>query len=126
MTVGGADFAKAVRSILPRQRTGQLGYVVISQPGPSTLRLQGFYAGVEIAAERTWADALQVNARQLRGFASGRQSATVRLVFFGGSLVINDTIGAGRALPDALALPPSYVPTKRPGAPGGRRQKPRA
>jgi hypothetical protein len=126
VTIRGTDFAGAVRRILPRQRAGQLGYVVIGPAALGALRLEGFYAVAEVPAEGTWTDAVALNARLLRGFALGRPPAVFRLVFFGGRLAINgSTIGASRATPDALAVPPSYVPTNRLGSPMGHGWKPR-
>src|ERR1019366_5674714 len=105
MAVRGADFAGAVRRILPRQRAGQLGYVVISPAAPGAVRLEGFYAATEVAADGTWSDSIAVNARQLRGFALGKPPAVFRLVYFGGRLAINgSTIGAHVATPEALAV----------------------
>ena len=122
ITIRGADFAKAVRRILPRQRAGQLGYVVISPAAPGMVRLEGFYAATEVAADGAWSDPVAVNARQLRGFALGKPPATFRLVFFGGRLAINgSTIGAHVATPEALAVPPAYVPTNRLGKRQGQR-----
>jgi hypothetical protein len=117
---GNGGFGKYNIAILPRQRAGQLGYVVISPAAPGTVRLEGFYAATEVAAEGAWSDAIAANARQLRGFALGKPPAVFRLVFFGGRLAINDvTIGAFVPAWDAAAVRPDYVPTNRLGSPMG-------
>ena len=122
VTIRGADFAAAIRRILPRQRAGQLGYVVISQAAAGAVRLEGFYAAAEVAAEGAWSDAIAANARQLRDLVLGKPPATFRVVFVGGKLAINGTaIFARSATPDALAVPPDYVPTNRLGKPQGHR-----
>ena len=122
VTVRGIEFARAIRSILPRQRTGQLGNVVITPATkPATLRLEAFYAATEVVAEGSWSDAVQVNARLLRGFVTGRPPAAFRLVYFEGRLAVNgSTITAGLAGQDAAAVGPSYVPTNRLGTPIGQ------
>jgi hypothetical protein len=122
VTIRGDAFAKAIRSILPRTRAGQLGYVVISPSATAGMvRLEAYYAGTDVAAEGAWADAVEVNARLLRGFAKGRQPATCRLVYFGGWLLVNGAkIGAGRAWPTSTSVPPAYVPTNRLGSPLGQ------
>jgi hypothetical protein len=90
------------------------------------LRLEGFYAATEVAAEGVWSDAIAANARQLRDFVLGKPPAVTRLVFFDRKLAVNETaIFARAAMQDALKMPPSYVPTNRLGSPMGRGWKPR-
>ncbi len=122
VTIRGAVLARAVRRILPRQRAGQLGYMVISPAAPGMVRLEGFYAATEVAAEGAWTDAVAANARLLRGFALGKPPAVFRLVFYGGRLAVNgSTIAAHMATPDVLVVPPDYVPTNRLGKRQGQR-----
>jgi hypothetical protein len=112
-----ADLTNALRRILPLSATGELGRLVI-QPGATggTLRFDAYYAGAEIAAEGLWTDAIEVNARIMRGFVRGKPSGTMRFVFFEGRLAVNgSTIDAKLADPAAL----ENLPPKR----RGRRQQ---
>lgn len=118
-TVRGIDFAKAVRFILPRQPTGQLGYIVICPAGLGAIRFESVYATAEVAAEGVWTNTIHANARHLRGFAKGRPPARFRLVFFERRLTINDsTISALLVEPSAVAVTPADVSTNRLGSPG--------
>ena len=117
VTIRGEDFAKAVRSIMPHQRKGHFGDVAIGPASePGRLRLEGFYATSEVAAEGEWIDTIRVNARLLRVFATGRPPSVFRLVYFEGRLLVNEsTILVGIGAEDGEAKPPSNMPTRLPG-----------
>jgi hypothetical protein len=95
----GTDLATAVRRILPPTVAGELGMIIIrSGQDPGTLELEAFYASTSVPADGSWADAVEVNARMLRGFTLRKPPAEFRLVFFDGCLTVNgSTIEAHHA-----------------------------
>jgi hypothetical protein len=115
VTIRGVDLAEALRRILPRTKSGELGTVVIRPgPEPNTLRLDAYYAGTPVAAEGAWVDEVEVNARMLLGFMVEKRPATFRLVFFEGRLAVNgSTIPASLAPPDPIRVTAPKVWSKR-------------
>lgn len=106
VTIQTVDLTDALRRILPQTTKGELGTLVI-QPGsePDTLRLDAYYAGMEISVSGTWTDSVEVNARLLRGFMMRKPPPTFRLVYFDGRMAVNgSTIDAKLTGPDALAI----------------------
>ena len=88
----GADLATAVRRILPPTVAGELGMIVIrASQDPRMLDLEAYYASTSVPAEGSWADAIEVSARMLRGFVLRKPPAVIRLVFFDGHLTVNDS-----------------------------------
>jgi len=86
----GTDLAAAVRRILPPTVAGELGMIIIrAGQDPGMLELGAFYASTSVPAEGTWTEAIEVNARMLRGFMRKKPPAEFRLVFFDGHLTVN-------------------------------------
>ena len=115
-TVQGGDFADAVRRILPRSPKKDLGGVIISPASPGILRLSSFYASMEMPAEGSWTDAVAVSGRFLRNMVAGDPPLAIRLVYFGGTLMLNGTSITASVVSDTdAARKPHYVPTNRLG-----------
>jgi hypothetical protein len=115
VTIRGVALAEAMMSILPRTVAGELGTVLL-RPGTElgTVLLDAFYASAPVPAEGSWVDAVEVNARILRGFISKKPPAEFRLVFFEGRLTVNNsTIDAKLATMDTPDPVPPKVWSKR-------------
>jgi hypothetical protein len=127
ITISAADFAAAIRSILPRARKKDLGGVAIAPAGAGLVRLSGYYASATVPAEGTWTDTVTIPAgRFMRGLVIGNPPPAFRLVFFGGLLAVNGATVTARAMDrDGDTLRPSEgVPTNRLGVPLFRNVKP--
>jgi hypothetical protein len=62
ITIPGADFAAAIRRILPRARKKDLGGVSTAPAGAGLVLLSGYFASAIVPAEGTWTDTVATPA----------------------------------------------------------------